>query len=184
KDAATYLAKSVELDPTRAESQTNLGAVYRAFGKFDRAIEHYKRGIELNPNNHDAHYNLGAAYYALAQVPEALTEFRRALELKPDFNIAHSSLCLVMHYEIPFDPQRVFDEHRRWDERQAKPLRAQIAPHTNSKEPDRRLRIGYVSADFYQHSIGFFLEPIFENHDRAAFEIFCYSEQTHKDATT
>ena len=67
------------------------------------------------------------------------------------------------------------DEHRRWNRLHAEPLRKFIQPHTNNRNPDRRLRIGYVSPDFREHVVGQNLLPLLREHDHGQMEIFCYS---------
>ena len=54
--------------------------------------------------------------------------------------------------------------------------RALIEPHANPPDPDRRLRIGYVSPDFRSHCVAHFIEPLLAAHDRRPVEIFCYAE--------
>ncbi len=39
----------------------------------------------------------------------------------------------------------------------------------------RRLRIGYLSADFHEHATAYLIAGLLESHDRQAFEIFAYS---------
>jgi predicted O-linked N-acetylglucosamine transferase (SPINDLY family) len=56
--------------------------------------------------------------------------------------------------------------------------------HTNSREAGRRLRIGYVSADFRHHAVAYFFEPILANHNPQAVEIFCYAQVQQEDAYT
>ena len=63
------------------------------------------------------------------------------------------------------------------------PLLSQ-APASPPPTDGRRLRVGYISRDFTTHSVAYFLEPLLANHDRAAFEIFCYSDVERPDATT
>ena len=55
-------------------------------------------------------------------------------------------------------------------------------PHENDRSPDRRLRIGYVSPDLYEHPVGRFMQPVLAHHDREAFEVFCYSDVAAPDA--
>jgi predicted O-linked N-acetylglucosamine transferase (SPINDLY family) len=57
------------------------------------------------------------------------------------------------------------------------------AVHTQ-RSGQRRLRIGYVSPDFREHSVMFFIEPILARHDRQAFEVFCYANQPIADVVT
>jgi protein O-GlcNAc transferase len=56
--------------------------------------------------------------------------------------------------------------------------------HRNDRNPDRRLRIGYVSPDFRTHALAYFFEPILAAHDRGQFEIFAYAELEKPDETT
>ena len=72
----------------------------------------------------------------------------------------------------------------RWAEAHERPLRDQIVPHTNERSPDRRLRIGYVSPDFWQHPVGYFIEPVIRGHNRRNVEVFCYSDVVSPDALT
>jgi predicted O-linked N-acetylglucosamine transferase (SPINDLY family) len=76
------------------------------------------------------------------------------------------------------------EEHRRWNELHAEPLRKFVQPHTNDGDPDRRLRIGYLSADFRDHSVSRFLLPLFRNHNHEAYEIVCYSDVVKCDQVT
>ena len=54
----------------------------------------------------------------------------------------------------------------------------------NDRSPDRRLKIGYVSPDFRDHVIGRNLVPLFREHDREQFEIFCYADVPRQDKFT
>jgi protein O-GlcNAc transferase len=54
----------------------------------------------------------------------------------------------------------------------------------NDRSPDRRLRIGYISPDFREHSLVFFFEPILAHHDHRKFEVFCYANQPENDAVS
>ena len=64
----------------------------------------------------------------------------------------------------------------------AQPLQRLIQPLSNDRDPGRRLRVGYVAAEFWTHSVSFFFVPLLRNHDRGNFEIFCFSnvERTTK----
>jgi predicted O-linked N-acetylglucosamine transferase (SPINDLY family) len=57
-------------------------------------------------------------------------------------------------------------------------------PFTNQSDPERRIRVGYVSSDFRRHPVGFFLQPVLNSHDRAQVEVFCYSSHPQTDDLT
>jgi predicted O-linked N-acetylglucosamine transferase (SPINDLY family) len=89
-----------------------------------------------------------------------------------------------MHFDPRYDCRDILHEHRNWANRFAKPLKSQCAAHANDSDPDRRLRIGYLSPDFHQHPVARFLLPLLEHHDHAQFELFGYSDCHHPDALT
>jgi len=48
----------------------------------------------------------------------------------------------------------------------------------------RRLRVGFVSPDFRQHSVAFFFEALVDGYDPERFEFSCYSNVLNEDAVT
>ena len=72
----------------------------------------------------------------------------------------------------------------RWNALHAQKLKNEIHPHENDRTRDRRLRIGYVGADFREHCQSLFTIPLLSNHDRKNFEVFCYAHVSRPDATT
>jgi predicted O-linked N-acetylglucosamine transferase (SPINDLY family) len=59
-----------------------------------------------------------------------------------------------------------------------------VVPHDNAADPERRLRIGYVSADFRHHSAAVVFGPVILAHDRDAVEVVCYSGVIEPDDAT
>ena len=96
---------------------------------------------------------------------------------------AHSNLLFSLHYS-DYEPTAVYAEHLQWAERHAKPLAAAIQAHDNDRSPERRLRIGYISEDFWNHSVAHFFEPLLAAHSRTDFEVICYTNNKKVDATT
>jgi predicted O-linked N-acetylglucosamine transferase (SPINDLY family) len=75
-------------------------------------------------------------------------------------------------------------EEARWASRHVLPLLAKAALHERGREPERRLRIGYVSPDFREHPVARYLLPVFEAHDREAVEVVLYYTGSRRDAFT
>uniref|UniRef100_UPI001BB46A98 O-linked N-acetylglucosamine transferase family protein n=1 Tax=Acinetobacter baumannii TaxID=470 RepID=UPI001BB46A98 len=78
-----------------------------------------------------------------------------------------------LHYDREVAPDSLRNSAREVESFHAQTPR--FADWPNLRDPERRLRIGYVSADFRMHSVGYFLSAIFLNHDAASVETFCYS---------
>jgi predicted O-linked N-acetylglucosamine transferase (SPINDLY family) len=72
----------------------------------------------------------------------------------------------------------------RWVAAHAESLRKNLQPHANNRDPNRKLRIGYVSCDFRDHAVSRFIYRLFQNQDRRQFEIGCYADVLHPDAVT
>jgi predicted O-linked N-acetylglucosamine transferase (SPINDLY family) len=140
--------------------------------------------VRLNPDHAEAHANLGLGLMERGQLDEAIAEYRVALGLKPDSPDIHSNLVRVLHYHPGFDAQAILDECRRWNARHAEPLGIEIRPHANLADPERRLRVGYVSSEFRDHVDSFFTVPLLSNHDHREFEVFCYADVARPDALT
>lgn len=154
------------------------GWVLHMRGDTRAARASYERAIELEPDNAGAHDNLGALHFIEFRLDEAIIHDRRALELQPDLAEAHSNLLLALQYKPGITPDEIYREHRRFSEQHELPLRAEHQLHLNARDPERRIRVGYISADLREHSVAYFVEPILARHDRSRFEIHCY--HTHR----
>ena len=102
----------------------------------------------------------------------------------PDNAGVHSDFLLALWHDPRQTPRAVFEESRRWAARHAEPLRRLWRAHDNDRDPERRLRVGYVSPDFRDHAVGRLLRPVLARHGREAFEVFCYSDVERPDAMT
>ena len=78
----------------------------------------------------------------------------------------------------------IFSAYRDYDERFARVHRAEWRVFGNIREPNRRLKIGYVSPDFRQHAAVHFLEPLLAHHDNRVVEVYAYAELNQEDAAT
>jgi predicted O-linked N-acetylglucosamine transferase (SPINDLY family) len=183
-EAVASYQQAVRLKPEFAEVYNHLGLALGGLGKPDEALAHYQQAVRIKPDFAVAHNNLGNAYKEHGLLDEAIASYRRAITLQPDYVAAHSNLIMVLHYHPAYDPPTIFAEHRRWAEVHAQPLAPAIQPHAIDRTPGRRLRIGYVSPDFREHVMGYFIEPILAAHDRSRFEVFCYASVSRPDTAT
>ena len=180
---ATY-RQSIANAPNFAVPYNNLANLLKDQGHLEQAIEFYRKAIEISPKIAPLYNNLGNALAETGALDEAIVSYRKVLELTPQDSALHGSLLLTLHYHPDIDPKTNLEEHRIWNQRHGEPLKKFIQPHRNDRDPNRRLRIGYVSADLRDHPVGRFLLPLLQQHDRAQFENFCYAGAPVPDATT
>jgi predicted O-linked N-acetylglucosamine transferase (SPINDLY family) len=183
-DAETALVRALELNPRLALAHFSLGNVLTELGRLEEAVASFRTALELDPGSADVHNNLGVALVRLGLLDEALAAHRKAVELKPDCAEHHSNLVFNLHYHPTYDGQAILRAAVEWDRRHAQPLAREILPHDTDRNPDRRLRIGYLSPDFRDHCQANFLWPLLRNHDRTQFEIVCYSDVARSDEWT
>jgi protein O-GlcNAc transferase len=168
----------------RAAVWVNMGAIWREMVRLPKAIACLQEALLLQPGLAVAHYNLGLNLYEIGEAEAAESSLNSALAIQPDFQAAHSTRLCLFGLARNHDPERVLAEHRLWAAEFADPLTAQSPPHANERSTHRRLTVGYVSADFKEHSVARFISPILANHDRARFRVICYDNWPRSDATT
>jgi protein O-GlcNAc transferase len=183
-EAAQCYQQALAADPDHADALHLLGVVAHQLGDHSTAIGLIEEAIALRPRVADYHSNLGNALRVVGRLDAALASYRTALRLRPDLVEAHSNLILTLDLDPRADNAARIAERQRWDARHARPLATQILPHANDPDPDRRLRIGYVSADFYHHSAAEAFWPVLAAHDRRVVEVTCYSGVVQPDDYT
>jgi predicted O-linked N-acetylglucosamine transferase (SPINDLY family) len=93
-------------------------------------------------------------------------------------------LLFALQYHPDYDAQKLREETRLWSQKHAEPLKKFFRPHANDRDPERRLRIGYVSPDFRDHVVAHSLLPLLRRHDHEQVEVFCYANVTYPDRHT
>ena len=177
--------RAIELDPKSAATYANLSSVLQELDRPDEAADACRAAIAIQPDLAQAYNNLGNALRAVGEMTEAVKCFRRAIELRPAYATAHSNYLFALHFVPSFDASAIRAEHERWTASQAEPLTTAATPTAvRDRSPDRRLRIGYVSADFREHAVGRFMLPIIGGHDRQRVEVICYSDARAADRVT
>jgi predicted O-linked N-acetylglucosamine transferase (SPINDLY family) len=182
EEAVASFQRAVAIAPDFAGAYNNLGIVCRAQGRVDEAIAYLQRACAVQPDYAEAFNNLGNALDAEGRSQDAIACYRRALEIAPGYARAHSNLLFTLNYDEGCSGAALFAEHRNWARQHAAGLAA--AHHGNVPDATRRIRIGYVSADFKYHTVGCFFEPVLAAHDRAQVEIYCYANVNKPDRVT
>ncbi len=184
EEATCAAWKAVEISPQSAQALNNLGNALKAQGQYAQAIGCFAKARQNLPDCYIAYNNLGTTLSEMGRSAEALEGLRRACQLNPNNPSVFSNYLLTLNYQPDQSRETVFAEHRQFDAQFAQPLRGFIEPHENVAEPQRRLRIGYVSADFRDHPVAQFVEPVLATHSASDCDVFCYANQRVNDAVT
>ncbi|MBF0305915.1 MAG: tetratricopeptide repeat protein [Alphaproteobacteria bacterium] len=180
RDAKTVLSLAARVQPGNHLVYNNLGLVLGRLSDPSDAILAFLRSVSLRPDLHEAFVNMAQAHLTCGEAEQALAMNGIARRLSPDDAHCVANELMYLNYDPEMDPASVAERHRQWARRFADPLMPAARPPV-AWDGERRLRIGYVSADFWWHSVSYFFEPLLDAHDRSRFEIVCYSDARQND---
>jgi predicted O-linked N-acetylglucosamine transferase (SPINDLY family) len=175
--------RTVELRSDYAEAWTNLGNLLGATGRLTEARAAHRRAVAANPDFPLAHNNLGNALRDQGYVERACLCYRRGLTLDPAFVDCHRNLLAAVLYLPGLSNEAICAEAKTFA-RQHSPPHAAVPRFANAPDPDRRLRVAFLSSDFRAHPVGRNIRGLYAHLDRAAFELFSYSLVQRPDADT
>jgi predicted O-linked N-acetylglucosamine transferase (SPINDLY family) len=176
--------KVLALQPDHAAAHTDLAALTLICGDLDGAILHGRRAVELAPQHPVATLRLGRALDECGEHAEAIQQYRRAIQLDPTDVAYRRNLIRTMLYASDFCDDDRKAEHVSFGAAMAARVRRKLPPPQNDRDPERRLRIGWLSSDLCQHAVGRNLEPVFASRDASRFEYVCYAEVEKPDDVT
>ncbi len=205
-------ARALTLGPAEPGLLVNYANALRRLGRIDESLVWFARGLAVRPDYAEAHYNHALALQNRRRIDDAVPAYRRALALRPDLveawrNVAGLLLGMggcddaiaayghagdlsatgevdrarlsTLLYREPAGPR--FYRLAVAAAKRAAPDEALPAPG-NDRDPDRRLRVGFLSSDFHFHPAGRTFRSVFAHRDRPAFEYLCYGHERRRDA--
>lgn len=180
EEALEQFDRCVRMDPHSAILRNNKANALRALGKLSEAMSCWRAGLAIDPDAAELWVNYAAGLHSQGRQKEALEAYQRILHLAPDNAVAHGAALFSMHYDATKSTAQLLSEHQAWGAKHADPLLPANRVFHNARQPDKRLRVGYVSVDFRRHPVAFFTLPVFRNHSNAV-EAICYSGVTRPD---
>ncbi|SNS15161.1 Predicted O-linked N-acetylglucosamine transferase, SPINDLY family [Noviherbaspirillum humi] len=183
-EAIALYRRAIDCFPEYPLAWSNLGNALRTAGQVTEAEQACRRAVQLDPACSPAWNNLGNALVEQARFEEAPACYERALQLGSSPEAEHNSgsgslfnlLCLP-----ELSDAEIAARHREWGQAYPAPLGK---VWRNSRQAERRLRIGYLSPDFRVHAMAHFIEPLLAHADREATEIVCYAQGPGMDERT
>ncbi|MBK20114.1 MAG: hypothetical protein CMM52_14875 [Rhodospirillaceae bacterium] len=183
-DAIKAFQAAVEVGPNYADAARNLAFSYQEAKRLDLAAEVYSKATVKWPEDAAAHAGLARTQRMMGRPTDAIASYRTAVALSPSNRRYHSNLLFCLLGSEDQTGQTLLAEHRAWQDNHAAKLEPITPRAAITSGSDKRLKIGYVSADFRNHPVGKIAHPVIAAHDSNSVEIFCYSGATKTDALT
>ena len=181
EEAGDALRQALGRQPKYVEALLSLSAVQAAQGRYRDARAAAAAALRFDPGCARAHINLGGIDNTLGDLAAARAHYRRARELNPaDFGSWSSELYCLSH-DADQDPQALYDAHREFGARLESRVGSAATDHPNTREPERRLRVGVLSGDFRDHPVARFLEPVWAALDSDRIALVAYDNAPADD---
>lgn len=174
-DAANSYRKAIQYAPDDADAYNNLGNVQRELGQLDLAIASYERALQLNPQLYHAKVHLIHQKQHICDwnnLKQDIQQVRDWVKNAPQAQVSPFAF-LAMPGTTASEQKRCADNwvQNRYAELISLGKNLDFTQHA----PHKKLRIGYLSADFRLHPLAFLISELIELHDRDKFEIHAFS---------
>jgi predicted O-linked N-acetylglucosamine transferase (SPINDLY family) len=183
REALESFDRALALDPANSGAAYNRGVALTDLDRLPEAEAALRRAIALAPNRAAPHYALGNVIRDLGDLAGAVAEFRSAVRHDPGFADAWSNLLFLLPCLPGETDETLARANREWAD-VAGSTALELPPLANARDPERRLRVGYVSSEFRQHHFLAEFLPVLRAHDRTRFHITCYADVAAPDADT
>lgn len=182
-EADAAYRRSLAVDPRYAPAWNNLGLVLRELGDIGQAADYFERAISFDAHYADPKTNLLLAMVKMGDVKRAMELVKQTLSEHPTHKAAWSNYLYFMQFDPATTHQSLLEAHQQWEKTCAAGLRRKI-DFKNDRNPEKRLRVGFVSADFRDHIVLRNILPLLRELDRKKFEAICYSDVEWVDSWT
>lgn len=184
-EAYEFLRKSLAVLGRPVDGHWSAASVLARIGRDHEALSMCEAGLGQSPTDPRLRTLRAKLFLSCGHADRAVDELRSLMADQGDDVPICGLLCNALNYDHRAEPAAIRTMHQTFGRIVARHRPDRLAPRPNiDLAPDRRLRVGILSPDLRDHSCAFFIEPFFEHHDPAAFELHAYHTSFHVDATT
>lgn len=183
-EAENVLRRVIARQPGNADTLNQLAITLSEQGNLSEGYATVTAALALDPQHENATITLALILQAQGRAAEAVDVYRTLLKRNPENIGARSNMSFCMNEMPGLTPDALFREHLHYGEL----VERSTAPSLhwdNTPEPERRLRIGFVSGDLRNHAVAAFIEPVFERlGQRPGLALHAYYNHTLNDSVT
>ena len=170
-----FIRRKIKLEGESADLQTLLAIALRSNEQMAEAETVCRNLLEQHPAYMPGWNTLGQILLSRGDTVQAIECFRKALALQPKMDLVFTNILFASASLSDLTPEALFKHHLEWAEHYETPLLEKQFRHSPGKEPEKSLKIGYVSGDCCNHPVANLLRGVLQQHDHGKFEIHCFS---------
>lgn len=210
--ALEFYKKALQCDKQHHQTHNNIAVVYTLMGNVDVGAEHLKLANMISPQYAEAYNNIGVLLRDQGDIDSAIWHYERCSQLDARADMAAQNRLHALCYSEKWTKAQVFEQHKLWgaafqqridqeikqavtSSQTGNPVAAHLLKCVNSPprpttdtprgpRTGRPLRVGYISPDFFTHSVSYFAEVLLRKYDRDGFEVYAYANVAQPDAKT
>ena len=171
---------SIRLNPNYAEAYYNQGLVYKKLNQYNESIKSFKYALKIKPNYLDAYFDLGQVLVTVGQFEEAIKNFQKAIDIKPNLSSAYNNIFFTLLY-MQKDNHNFFLSLAKKFRSSIKNIDKNLLSKYQFENNPKKLKIGFVSGDFWSHPVGYLLLDTLKNLKSKNLELIAYSNFSKKD---
>lgn len=176
--------KAISIKSDYVEALCNKGISLNALNRMDEALQAYDQAIVIQPDFAEAFFNRGNTLHGLNRFDEALTSYESAIQIKCDYLNAQTNQLFSMSYSEDKEPIYRLGAAKRYGGMISALAAKKRFTNWPKADVSDKLRIGFVSGDFENHPVGYFLESFLSKIDVSCIELFAYSNTLDEDDVT
>ena len=179
--AEAALRAALKARPDYVGALYNYARVLHGAHRLAEAEVALRQAIAVDPRYVPAHELIAVVLRSQSRIGEALESHATARKLAPDKFDLQSAELFTLNFVEDISPEALFARHKAFGGQLEKAVPRRFRAFRNAKDPERRLRVGYLSGDFWRHPVALFTIPAV---DRGTQEAFCYSTAGTPDEVT
>jgi protein O-GlcNAc transferase len=174
----------LERHPDCTKALNAKGVALRKVGRFDEAFEIINYSFQVDPENLETLNTFGSYYQTIGDNEMAADCYGKAVALNPDIESSHKCLLFVALNLPRLSSQELFDIHRQVRGHFDRPEDTKKTFPDRDRDPNRKIRIGYVSSDFRTHVVALNVLPVIASHNKDDYEVYLYAQVEYPDSVT
>lgn len=173
----------LERKPDEIAARVALAEHYKKRGKYDKTLKNYENLLQKHPKHGAIRSNYALCLQHVGELDQSEKQYLRAFKDQPSIFETLSNLLMGIHYNPKRTQREIFEAHLLWDQYFAPEKRPQ-RPVPYNQNPEKRLRVGFLSGGFRKHPVGWMITSALEHLPKDQLEIFCYSTNSAYDDIT
>ena len=182
EQAEVWFRRIAQVDPNPRVLDQLARLCFQDERRWSDGAEYSRRAWEAMPEDEALGMHWAWSLVRTGRIEEGVQVLGWVVALNPESSEALATHLWFLHY-LDHSRRQIADGYREWARRFAPSAWAR-QDHSNDPDPDRRLRIGYLSPDFRRHAAAYAIEVTLDGHDRRQVEVFGYGNVAKPDRMT